>query len=234
MRYIFIASAIAISVGLFTIKSVAAPQRTVVDHTVISQSTPAVDIRLPTSAQYVGMERFMLSKPTLGNTESCEQFAFVEPDSHRKVVRYWWIQFEGYLPSHPNLHMTYDSPRHANIGGLDFYVDAGVASASNPPKPGSDGAHFYSLLASHGYHRDDLMWVRFVHLVDAAKRKELMIIYAESLKPTTYSAAQLSESGADHSKWPAMADQLIRRAEKSIDIGSQSNSHRAAKGNSVR
>lgn len=231
MKNTFIAVVVSIAIGFFASSGVAAPVRTAVGHTVISRGDPVVQITLPRSAQYVGTERFLLSKPTLGNTEHCELFAFVNSDSDRRVVKYWWVQFEGYLPSQPNLHMTYDSPRHAKIGGLDFYVDAGVASPAKPPKPGSDGAHFISLLASHGYHRDDLMWVRFVHLVNASKRKELMIIYAESLKPTTYSAAQLGEGGADHAKWAAMEGPLIRRAEQSIDIGSKSSSHWTANGN---
>ena len=223
MKNTLIIAAVIAAIGLLPTSGVAAPKRTVAEHTIISRRDPAVDIRLPTSAQYVGTARFLLSQPTLGNTESCEQFAFVQPDNSREVVRAWWVQFEAYLPGHPNLHMTYDSLRHANIGGLDFYVDAGVTSHSKRPKPGSDGAYFSSLLASHGYQRDDRMWVRFVHLVDAAKRKELMIIYTESLKSTTYSAAQLGEGGVDHARWAAMADQLIRRAEQSIDISSQNN-----------
>lgn len=226
MKNALILAAVTAALGLPPTYSVAAPKRIVVGHTVISRRDPAVDIRLPTSGQYVGEEHFLLSQPALGNTESCELFAFVEPDDSHEVVRYWWVQFEGYLPGHPNLHMTYDSPRHANIGGLDFYVDAGVSSSSKQPKPGSDGAYFYSLLASHGYRRGDRMWVRFVHLVDAAKRKELMIIYSESLKHTPYSAAQLGEGGVDHAKWAAMEGQLVRRAEQSIDISPQNGPRR--------
>lgn len=231
MKNSFLPVVVSLAIGLFTTSAMAAPVRTVMGHTVISRGDPVVQITLPSAAQYVGRERFLLSKPTLGNTEHCELFAFVDSDSDHRVVKYWWVQFEGYLPSQPNLHMTYDSPRHAKIGGLDFYVDAGVASPAKPPKPGSDGAHFISLLASHGYRRGDLMWVRLVHLIDATKRKELMIIYAESLKPTTYSAAQLGEGGADHAKWADIEGPLIRRAEQSIDIGSQSSSHWTAKGN---
>jgi hypothetical protein len=63
------------------------------------------------------------------------------------------------------------------------------------------------------------MWVRLVHLLDAAKRKELMIIYAEALAPTGYTAANLKEGGAEYTKWNGIADGLIRRAERSITIG---------------
>jgi len=96
-----------------------------------------------------------------------------------------------------------------------------LSHSAKSPKQGSDGAHFYSLLASRGYQREDHMAVRLVHLIDAAKRKELMIIYAESLAPTGLTAAQLEEGGAEHAKWAAMADGLIRRAQQSITITQQ-------------
>lgn len=217
MKNTLIAAILLGSAGFFPAGGVAAPERTAAGHSVISRRDPGVEITLPRSARYVGTDRFLLSKPTLGHTETCELYAFVEADKGRRVSKFWWVQFEGYLPSHPDLHMTYDSPRRVTIGGLDFYVDAGVSHAK-PMEPGSDGAHFYSLLASHGYRRDDVMWVRLVHLTDATKRKELMIIYAESLKPTGFSAAQLGEGGTEHARWAAIEDRLVRRAEQSVEI----------------
>lgn len=218
MKNTLIAAALLGAIGFFPAGGVAAPERTAAGHAVISRRDPAVEITLPGSARYVGTDRFLLSKPALGNTEACDLYAFVEADKGRQVGRFWWVQFEGYLPSQPDLQMTYDSPRHVTIGGLDFYVDAGVSHAGRVQEPGSDGAHFYSLLASHGYRRGDLMWVRLVHLTDATKRKELMIIYAESLAPTGFSAAQLGEGGAEHARWAAIEDRLIRRAEQSLRL----------------
>jgi len=103
------------------------------------------------------------------------------------------------------------------IGGLDFYVDAWVSAGTTMPAQGSDEAHLDTLLASHGYRRADLMSVRLVHL-DATKRKELMVIYSENLARTGYTAPQLTHGGKDHSKWAAIEDRLIRRAEHGITI----------------
>lgn len=191
--------------------------RFVVDHTVVSRCDPAVEIKLPSPVHYVGSDRFTFSKPELGAFDAAELFAFVDAGKDGHVRKYIWVQFEGYLPGHPDLHFTYDSPKHVTIGGLDFYEDSGVASPK-PLEPGSDSEHFISLLASHGYRRGDLMWVRLVHLLDAAKRKELMIIYAESLAPTGYTAQQLDQGGSEHSQWAAMAAALSRRATQSIRI----------------
>ncbi len=205
--------------GFFPTCRAAQPERVAVDNRVISQRDPAVDIRLPRSVHYVGSDRFLLTAPKLGDFDACELYAFVDSSDGHRIRKFYWIQFEAYLPGHPALHHTYDSPRHATLGGLDFYVDTWVSSAAKAPQPGSDAAHFYSLLASHGYRRDDLMSVRLAHLTDATKRKELMIIYAESLAPTGYTAAQLQAGGAEHAKWAALAERLIREAERSITIG---------------
>jgi len=213
-----IAVAAGSAVCLFSTCCTAAPARFEANNTVVSQRDPALKIKLPNSFHYVGTDRFFLAQPKLGNVEQAELYAFVDaPDGHH-VRRYVWIQFEGYLPGHPELHMTYDSPQHVSIGGLDFYQDEGVGFAAHVQKPGSDGDRFYSLLASHGYQRGDLMWVRLVHLLDASKRKELMIIYAESVDGTGFTATQLDKGGAEYSKWAAIADGLARRAEQSIKI----------------
>jgi len=211
---VFVASAF---LGLLPNCNAAAAERFVVGHTVVSRRDPAVSIKLPDSVHYVGSDQFAFSKPELGAFDAAELFAFADAGKDGHLRKYIWVQFEGYLPGHPDLHFTYDSPKHVTIGGLDFYEDIGVTSP-RPLKPGTDSKHFYSLLASHGYQRGDLMWVRLVHLLDATKRKELMIIYAESLAPTGYTAQQLDEGGSDHSKWAAIAAALSRRAIQSIQI----------------
>ena len=216
---VFVASAF---LGLLPSCNAAAAERFVVGHTVVSRRDPAVSIKLPDSVHYVGSDQFAFSKPELGAFDAAELFAFADAGKDGHLRKYIWVQFEGYLPGHPDLHFTYDSPKHVTIGGLDFYEDIGVTSPK-PLKPGTDSKHFYSLLASHGYQRGDLMWVRLVHLLDATKRKELMIIYAESLAPTGYTAQQLDEGGSDHSKWAAIAAALSRRAIQSIQITRNAN-----------
>lgn len=219
-RTVFLTCAL---LGLMPSCYAATPERFVVDHTVVSRRDPAVNIRLPDSVHYVGSDHFAFTKPELGAFDAAELFAFADAGKDGHIRKYIWVQFEGYLPGHPDLHFTYDSPKHVTIGGLDFYEDIGVTSPK-PLKPGSDSKHFYSLLAKHGYQRGDLMWVRLVHLLDPAKkRKELMIIYAESLAPTGYTAQQLDQGGSDHSKWAAMAAALSRRAIQSIQITQDAN-----------
>lgn len=60
------------------------------------------------------------------------------------------------------------------------------------------------------------MCVRLVHLLDEAKRKELMIIYGEDLGPIGFSAVDLNKGGKAYDQWPTLEKGLIERAKKKI------------------
>lgn len=210
---ILVAAALACSVSCVA----AVPARTVSGRAVYSPNDPNVRIRLPDDATYVGTDRFVLSKPDLGDFDTCELFAFANADKRGSLRKFYWVQFENYLPQHPELHYTYDSPRHVTIGGLDFYVDIDVSDGDRKPAPGSDGEHFYNLLSAHGYKRAPMMFVRLAHLPDAAKRKELMIIVGEDL-PAGLTAASVKKGGSAYARWPALEEELIASAMRSIGI----------------
>jgi hypothetical protein len=196
------------------IAQTALPERKVAGNVVTSEHDPAVRIELPKAVQYVGADRWVLY-----DIADCELHAFVEADAQKKVQRLYWVQFEGYLASRPDLHHTYDSPKHATIGGLDFYVDTWVRAKDAPSESGSDREHIEALIRAKGYRMPDaMMYVRLVHLLDKEKRKELMIIYGEDLSPTKFTAAELSEGGKAHDRWPGIADAMLERAEKSVAV----------------
>jgi hypothetical protein len=106
-----------------------APERKIDDNAIISERDPKLRIELPASVQYVGADRWILYE-----IADCELHAFVEADEQKNVQRLYWIQFEGYIPSRPELHHKYDSPRGATIGGLDFYVDTWTSSQDDKSK----------------------------------------------------------------------------------------------------
>jgi hypothetical protein len=190
------------------------PERKVERNAIISAHDPAVRIQLPPSASYVGADRWILY-----GMADCELHAFVQADSQKRVQHLYWVQFEGYIPTRPELHHTYDSPRHTQIDGLDFYVDTWVQSTSAPMKSGSDIEHIHNLLATNGYTLpQEMMSVRLVHLLDEQKRKELMIIYSENVAPTGLTASDLSDNGRAHEQWPEIERGLIERAKKAIVI----------------
>jgi hypothetical protein len=192
-----------------------APERKVVNNNIIiSDHDPKVRIELPKSVWYVGVDRFVLQ-----DIADCELYAFVEVDDQKNVQRLYWIQFEDYLPSKPDLHHQYDSPRRMTIGGFRFYVDTWVKRTNENITAGSDEDHITALILSRGYKMPaGMMSVRFVHLLDEQKRKELMIIYSESLKPTGFAAADLKKGGKVENLWLSLEDDLLVRARQEIKI----------------
>ena len=189
-------------------------ERKVENNTIISSHDPATMIQLPQSVHYLGADRWVLY-----DIADCELHAFVEADAQNRVQRLYWVQFEGYVPTKPDLHHTYDSPRHTTIGGMDFYVDTWVRAKAAETRPGSDLEHILNLVRSKGYQMPEgMMYVRLVHLLDEAKRKELMIIYAEDVQPTGYKVVDLEPQGEAHDRWPAIEKGLIERAQSSVTI----------------
>jgi len=190
------------------------PERKVEGNVITSEREPKIRIRMPKSVQYVGADRWALY-----GIADCELHAFVEADSRKNVERLYWIQFEGYLPTKPELKHTYDSPQQAQIGGLDFYVDTWVRPNDAAIEKGSDREHIETLIQGKGYKMPaGMMYVRLVHLLDDRKRKELMIIFGEDLSDTGYTAAELRGGGKAYSRWPTIEEELVARAEKRIMI----------------
>ena len=191
------------------------PERKVVNNNIlISDHDPKVRIELPKSAWYVGVDRFILQ-----DIADCELYAFVEVDDQKNVQRLYWIQFEDYLPSKPDLHHHYDSPRRMTISGFRFYVDTWVKRTNDNITAGSDEDHIMALILSRGYKMPaGMMSVRLVHLLDEQKRKELMIIYSEDLAPTGFTAADLQPGGKAHDRWPVIENGLIERAKENVQI----------------
>jgi hypothetical protein len=188
------------------------PERKVNENVITSKRDPEVRIRLPKPVQYVGADRWVLY-----GIADCELHAFVEADAQKEVQRLYWVQFEGYIPEKPDLKHNYDSPLHAKIGGMDFYVDTWVRSNDAEIEPGSDREHIEALIRAKGYKMPrGMMYVRLVHLLDEEKRQELMIIYGEDLAFTGLTTAELQPGGKAHDRWPMIEKGLIERAETKI------------------
>lgn len=189
------------------------PQRTVNGHTLVSSHDPKVEIGLPAAAAYVGADTWLLK----AYADDIELHAFVTADAHGQIQRLYWVQFEAYLPSRPELKHSYDSKRHVEIGGLDFLVDTWVESTGSTDEPDSDSAHLKALLRAAGYTLPpSMLSVRFVHLMDGA-RKELMFIYSEAAPPGL-TAEDLKKGGKAYDQWPGMEKGLIERGQMSIQL----------------
>jgi len=176
------------------------PVRKVSGSVISSSHDPAIQIQLPKAVKYAGADRWVLY-----GVADCELHAFAEPDGQNNVKALYWVQFEGYIPSRPALHYEYDSTRHVTIGGMDFFVDTWVRSNEEKIREGSDREHIENLISARGLKMPaGMAYVRLVHLLNAQKRKELMIIYGEDLAPTGLTASDLREGGNAHLSGPPL------------------------------
>lgn len=189
--------------------------RAVKGQVLTSAATPAVKLEFNNAFKYVGGQSFILY-----DIASAEQHFFVNADEQGRIKRFYWVQFEGYLPGNTHTY-DYKSPKTVNAGGFDFFADAYPRNIKgNPGRADSDGNRARAFLTSKGYRMasDDLLSQRLVHLVDEAKRNELMIIYIEDLGGTDLTAADLGPGGSAAARWDDIAKGLLERALKNMTV----------------
>ena len=183
--------------------------------TLSSPELPKLKLKFDKAFKYAGGHTFILY-----NVARAEQHFFVDADKKGNVSRFYWVQFEGYLPSNTHAY-DYKSPKKVNIGGLDFFADASARKViPGQGRPDSDGNKAREFLASKGFRiaSYEVMMQRLVNMVTPDNRTELMIIYLEVLTPTGFASADLNEGGKAADKWPAIADGLLERTQKGMRI----------------
>jgi hypothetical protein len=191
------------------------PLRRVDGQVLISSRLPAVRLEFDRGFKYAGTQSFILY-----DVATAEQHFFVDVDAQGRIKRMYWIQFEGYLPTNAHTY-NYNSTNIVKLGGFDFFADAWARNIKGSPgRPDSDGSRARAFLESKGYRlaSDEVLTQRLVHLVDEAKRSELMIIYLEDLGPTGFVATDLSKGGSAFEKWPGVSAALLDRARKSLKV----------------
>jgi hypothetical protein len=181
----------------------------------ISTQLPAVQLEFDKAFKYAGGQNFILY-----DVANAEQHFFVDADNKGRIKRFYWIQFEGYLPGNTHTY-RYKANKTVDIGGLNFVADAFPRNIKmNTGRPDSDGSRAQAFLQSKGYRMasDEVLMQRLVHLVDEAKRNELMIIYMEDLSGMGLTAADLGKDGAAAARWDEISKALLDRAVKGIKI----------------
>jgi hypothetical protein len=180
-----------------------------------STEMPAVRLKFGDKFKYVGSQDFILY-----DVARAEQHFFVESDKKGNIKRFYWVQFEGYLPDNKHSY-DYKSTKVVKIGGLDFIADAYARNIkANPGRSDSDGSRARTFLESKGYRiaGDDVLMQRLVHLIDKEKRNELMIIYLEDMSETGLTAADLAKGGRAEAEWNKVSEGLLNRALKDIKV----------------
>ena len=189
--------------------------RTVAGQVLTSKDTPAVRLEFDKAFKYVGAQSFVLY-----GVANAEQHFFVDADKDGRMKRFFWVQFEGYLPTNTNSY-NYKSPKIVNAGGFDFFADVYPRSLKGDlGRPDSDGNRARAFLSAKGLKMIGTEFIsqRLVHMVDQAKRNELMIIYIEDLSDTGLTAADLIEGGSARARWPEISQGLLDRALKNMKV----------------
>lgn len=207
-------------------------QASISGQTLHSNKFPKGSITFDSSTVHIGSESFILYK-----VATCEIHLFGELDGKGGFKRLYWIQYEGYLPKNllpfplklkpggPKYNYTQD-PYQSIIGGKDFYIKTGtfpieftkeelLAERKNKD---SDFLHVGRLLDHGGIDiNGEVLSVRMVHL-DSLNKKELMIIYYESLEDDSSILKELENKGKESPSWPQISKELQERAIGGISI----------------
>lgn len=190
-------------------------QRRVKDRTLTSDVLPPIKIKFDKSFKYVGSQNFILY-----NSAQVEQFFFVNADKGR-IKGLFMVQFEGYLPDNTHTY-DYKIENTVKLGELDFMYDTSVVNvpAFRKQYPDSDAGRAAAFLEGKGYQLEgeDIVYQRFIRLVDEARRNELLIIYYENLNDTGLTAADLSEKGRAAGQRDKVFQDVMNRALKSFTV----------------
>ena len=181
---------------------------------IVSDKLPAAELTFAKDFSYLGGQVVRL----YGNAEA-EQFLLAAPGNDGRAQKFFWVQFEHFLPTNKFTY-EYDSQKPVSIGGLPFTYDVKSFSdyaAIQESEPGSDGAAMISLLAERQLKFPArAARVRLIHLPTPDHRTELMIIYGESLPdekiPAPPSGIRLDEVAPDAAKL------ILSHAQQALSI----------------
>ena len=189
-------------------------EREVKGQTIVSNQLPAADLTFADDFRYVGSQVV-----DLYGTAFAEQHLFVSGASTGPVDRFYWIQFEHYLPTNSHTY-NYRPERTTDIGGLQFIYDVraftNYGGANRDPR--SDGAALAALLAKHNLaFPARTVRVRMFHLPNPDRRSELMIIYGETLPPQSRTPVADDGTSLDTEN-PAEAKVFLQHAVQGLTL----------------
>jgi hypothetical protein len=189
-------------------------RREVNGQTLVSHEVPRAEFNLANEFHYVGGQTVNL----YGNAEAEQHIFVVSKD--RVVERFYWFQFEHFLPSNKRRY-DYQPERTTDIGGLRFIYDVKSwpdYAANQAEDPDSDGAAMARLLDEHNLlFPKKTVRVRMFYLPTPDRRTELMIIYGEALPED--SAVPVREGGVPLDKEaPDAAHLFLEHARRDLGI----------------
>jgi hypothetical protein len=192
-----------------------ATQASVESNVITSREFPIGKLVVDPAFSYVGTTEFVLY-----GVASCEIHVFAELDGKR-VKRFYWVQFEAYLPDNKHTYDYSKDPERATIGGHAFHERpwfVNVEQSRARERPNSDSAAVRKMLEGKGYIvGPELMNIRLVRL-DESARRELMVIYSENLEAQGLKADDVNEGGKAVAQREALIDGLRQRAAAGLKM----------------
>lgn len=189
--------------------------RRVEGQTIFSKELPKADLTFSNDFQYAGSQHLTL----YGNAEA-EQYLFVHASKGGDIERFYWVQFEHFLPSNSRTY-DYSSDHKTKIGTTEFLYDVKTwpeYASMQAEDPQSDGAAVVRLLARHALRFPRrAARVRMFHFPSADRRSELMIIYGEAL-PLQSDVPVRPDGVALDQESPALAQQFLEHARKDLSV----------------
>lgn len=192
------------------------PHRRVLDNVIISNGLPSIRLRVAPELVYLGELKF-----TLMDVSRVELFLFAQAERDN-LQRILTVQFEGYLPDNTYCY-EYPQMPTVRLGEHDYLTDGGVLRLDSVLKrrPEGDIAYWVSWLRAKGFRYpqwNELVYRRFVRLLDKANRNELLILYFENLKPTGYNADYLLSEHTNPDIRAGLIDQTYHNALNTIKV----------------
>lgn len=160
------------------------PIRTYDNHTVISDSLPALKVEVNSNLEYIGTKVFRLN-----DVVEVEVFVFVETQDN-KVIRRLVVHFERFLDRvDPSFRMRVPTPLTHEIAGQLFYTDIRCMPSSvfhnYHEKTDEDWVHVYLMMEEKGYqppnYKANVLIKRLGQIVAADGMAEFLLIYTEPL-----------------------------------------------------
>lgn len=192
------------------------PPRRVEGQVLTSTALPAIRLKFDEALKFTGKQSF-----TLHGIAQAEQYYFVEADEQRRIKRMFIVQFEGFLPDNDNTY-NYPANKTIRLGEHEYITNAAAVpnvSATLKQNPDTDAAQAAAFLEGKGYrHGEDVMFQRFIRVVDEARRHEFILIYIEDLRGAGFTAADLAKGGRAAEQRDRVFQELQNRALKSLEV----------------
>lgn len=190
------------------------PARTVTENVLHSTALPDIRIRIDSAFEYAGHVEI-----NLGNTAAADMHFFVDADPQSKrLKRMIKFQFESFLPDAAGAY-NYPLPDSTQLGQQMYLYNLGALSEIDiaREKPDGDIAQGRDFLLEQDYGEwDELVFMRFVRLLDAEKRNEFIVVYSENLAESAYTLKDLYTKS--ETEIESITGELFERACKSFTV----------------